>query len=341
MGAAKKDLSVSEPIDFVIIWVDGNDPEWRAQKALYDENAETNANSEVRFRDWDNLRYWFRGVEKFAPWVNKIHFVTWGHIPKWLDTENPKLNIVKHTDYIPKEYLPTFSSHTIELNLHRIKGLSEQFVYFNDDMFLTAPTLPEDFFVNKKPCDTVALDCICFNKDSAGFFNGADVSTINDHFSKGEAIKRDFKKWFSPKNGAKNILRTVLLLPWHWFPGFYYQHTPSSFLKSTFNEVWEKEYDVLNKTCLDKFRSTGNVNQWLMKFWQLAKGDFEVRRDSFAYCYHVKEYNYQQMLKDIAAQKHRMICINDTAETFDFETKKQGVINAFEKLLPEKSSFEK
>ena len=56
-----------KPIDFVIIWVDGNDSEWKAEKDKYDDAPKTHANSEVRFRDWDNLRYWFRGVEKFAP----------------------------------------------------------------------------------------------------------------------------------------------------------------------------------------------------------------------------------------------------------------------------------
>ncbi len=329
------------PIDFVIIWVDGNDSEWRREKAKYDDMASAdNSNSEVRYRDWDNLRYWFRGVEEFAPWVNKIHFVTWGHLPKWLDTSNPKLNIVKHSDYIPQEYLPTFNSHTIELNLHRIKGLAEHFVYFNDDMFITAPTKAEDFFKNGKPCDTFALDCICFNKDSAGFFNGADVTIVNSYFDKDKVFKRDFRKWFNPKNSFKNIVRTMLLLPWHWFPGFYYQHTPTSFLKATFEELWEKESKVLDTTCRDKFRKTGNVNQWLMKFWQLAAGNYEVRKDSFAYCYHLKEYNYLKLLDDIPSKKHGMLCINDTSETLDFENKRDGVKEAFEKLLPNKSSYE-
>lgn len=89
-------------------WVDGNDPEWqeekkntRIQKGIFsvDDRKE-------RYRDWDNLHYWFRGVEKYAPWVRKIHFVTWGHIPAWLDTANPKLNIVRHEDFIPGEFRP-------------------------------------------------------------------------------------------------------------------------------------------------------------------------------------------------------------------------------------------
>ena len=102
-------------IDFVVTWVDGNDPAWQQEKQKYTAvNADVRVN---RYREWDQLKYWFRAVEKYAPWVNKIHFVTWGHLPEWLDTTNPKLNIVNHKDYIPEEYLPTFSSHTIELHL--------------------------------------------------------------------------------------------------------------------------------------------------------------------------------------------------------------------------------
>ena len=330
-----------KPIDFVIIWVDGNDPEWQKEKAQYDESKITVANSEVRYRDWDNLQYWFRGVEKFAPWVNKIHFVTWGHIPSWLDTTNPKLNIVNHKDYIPEKYLPTFSSHTIELNLHRIEGLEEQFVYFNDDYFLTAPVKPEDFFKDGKPCDTVAQDCIFFGKDSAGFYNGANTTVINANFNKKECIKKKPGIWFNPKNSFRNLVRTTLLLPWPWFPGFYYQHVATSFLKSNFDEVWEKEYETLDETCSHRFRKNTDVNQWVVKFWQMAKGEVAVRRDDFAYCYHVKESNFERLCKDIPSGRRKMLCINDTSKTIDFDTKVKRVKEAFNKLLPEKSSFEK
>ena len=65
------------------------------KKAKYSHNPKGNGVN--RYRDWNNLRYWFRGVEKFAPWVRKIHFVTWGHIPDWLDTTNPKINKLNKT----------------------------------------------------------------------------------------------------------------------------------------------------------------------------------------------------------------------------------------------------
>ena len=214
-----------KPIDFVIIWVDGNDPKWRAVKNQYDPNPEAGEDDqEVRYRDWDNLQYWFRAVEKYTPWVRKIHFVTWGHLPSWLNVNHPKLHIVNHKDYIPEEYLPTFNSHTIEMNLHRIKGLSEQFVYFNDDMFINKPMKPRDFFVHGKPCDTFAMDCIYFGKGSAGPYNGNDMSVINTHFNKKEMLKKNFTKWFRLRYGIKYLYRTMVLMPWDWFPAFYYHH---------------------------------------------------------------------------------------------------------------------
>lgn len=92
-----------EKIDFVIPWVDGSDPAWREEFQRYSPTKGTDA-GENRYRDWNNLRYWFRGVEKFAPWVNTVWFVTWGHVPQWLDRNAPKLRIVRHEDYIPSKY---------------------------------------------------------------------------------------------------------------------------------------------------------------------------------------------------------------------------------------------
>ena len=71
-------------IDFVVLWVDGNDPEWRAEKAKYQGAVTDDSNSVNRFRDWGLMPYWFRAVEKFTPWVHKIHFVTCGHVPEFL-----------------------------------------------------------------------------------------------------------------------------------------------------------------------------------------------------------------------------------------------------------------
>ncbi len=335
-------MGSTDKIDFVMPWVDGNDPEWQKEKAKYRPSAMDDSDTPVRYRDWDNLQYWFRGVEKFAPWVNKIYFITWGHVPSWLNTDHPKLCIVNHKDYIPALYLPTFSSHTIELNMHRIKGLSEQFVYFNDDMFLLNDVKPTDFFVNGKPCDTYGLNCVYFGHDSAGHFNGSNLEVINTEFkNKHQLMKKNFRKWYSLKNGARVVFKTMILYPWEWFPGFHYNHLPSNFTKATFAAVWEQYGNVLDKTCRDQFRTESNVNQWLMKYWQLCTGECVVRSDRIGECFHVKEENFDRLCQTIRRQSKKMVCINDTPRTLDFDNKKKTVQECFELILPERSSFEK
>lgn len=327
-------------IDFVIAWVDGSDPDWQKEKSKYQADVSSQDDSKVRYRDWDNLQYWFRAVEKYAPWVRRIHFVTWGHVPVWLDTENPKIHIVKHEDFIPKEYLPTYNSHTIELNLHRIQDLAEQFVYFNDDMFLNAPLCAEDFFKNGLPRDILGLDCIAFGRNSAGLFNANDVGLVNDHFKSRECFKNNKEKWLNYRYGIKVPVRSLIMLHKRWFPGFFYQHISSNFLKSTFEEVWEAEYEVLDATCKCKFRDNSNVNQWLMKYWQLAKGNFFPRKKNMGLCFHV-EKDITKLLTSISDGTPKIICINDTIKTEDFENKREQVKRAFQKKLPDKSSFEK
>ncbi len=113
---------------------------------------------DVRYRDWDCLRFWFRSVEQNAPWVHKIYFWHRGHVPKWLNGNHPKLEIVRHEDYIPGEFLPTFNSPQSNSIFSPHPGLSEQFVYFNDDMFsLRKAGKPGQFFRDGKPLDMLCL----------------------------------------------------------------------------------------------------------------------------------------------------------------------------------------
>lgn len=331
-----------EKIDFVIIWVDGNDPEWQKEKMKYDNSININNDSrEIRYRDWDNLQYWFRGVEKFAPWVNKIHFVTCGQIPKWLNTKNPKINLVNHSDYIPEKYLPTFNSNAIEINLHRIEELSEKFVYFNDDMFLIDKVKPQDFFFKGKPCDAAILNANISHRKNNNHAETANMDIINDYFKKNEVLKKNFFKWFNLKYG-KQLIRTICLLPWNDFPGILNSHLPNAFLKSTFETVWKKEKSVLEGTSSHKFRDVMDVNQWIFEDWQLASGNFHPRNANIGKTYAIcddDDFN-QKIYNIIRNQKMKMICVNDMVLETDFESKKKQLLNAFEKILPEKSSFE-
>ena len=89
-------------VDVVVLWVDGSDPDWLAEKRKYDAKESADSNGLFRFRDYGLMKYWFRAIEKYMPWVRKIHFVTWGHLPPFLNTANPRLNIVRHQDYMPE-----------------------------------------------------------------------------------------------------------------------------------------------------------------------------------------------------------------------------------------------
>ena len=209
------------PIDFVIPWVDGEDPAWRRQ-FLAVRRAEGADASEIRFRDWRNLRYWFRGVERLAPWVRRIHFITWGHLPAWLNTSNPRLHVVDHADYIPSAYLPTFNSNTIELNIARIEGLAERFVLFNDDTFLLRPVRPGDFFRRGLPCDMARLSVV--QPSSVGHIVYNDLELINAAHRKGAVLRRWPGKWFSPRYGVVNLLKSLTLVPWSTFPGILDTH---------------------------------------------------------------------------------------------------------------------
>ncbi|MFD1064407.1 Stealth CR1 domain-containing protein [Oceanobacillus locisalsi] len=332
---------MSDKIDFIIPWVDGNDPEWIKEKNKYDNKA-SNDSREVRYRDWDNLQYWFRGVEEFAPWVNKIHFITWGHVPEWLNVDHPKLNIVKHTDYIPEKYLPTFSSHVIELNFHRIDELAEHFVYFNDDTFIIDNVSEEDFFKNNLPRDIAVIKPIINTfRESTGAIASNNMEIINTKYNKNTAIKNNLSKWFSPSY-KKHLISTVLMMPFHQFAGFLNPHLPNSYLKKTFKELWNEEDEVLDKTCQNKFRDGRDVNQWLFRYKQLVEGQFLPRSADIGRTYNLINDN-SEVESSIMEKKYKIICINDNDKEVieDIGKVKSEINNAFQKILPNKSSFEK
>lgn len=326
-------------IDFVITWVDGNDDNWIKEKNKYNPNKE-NDFSANRYRNWDNLKYWFRAVEKFAPWVNKIYFITCGHLPSWLNTNNEKLVIIKHSDYIPQEYLPTFNSNTIEIFMNRIENLSENFVYFNDDMFINDYVKEEDFFLNNVPRDSAILTSIIPNgKDTFCHCLLSNMNFINRNFHMKNVIKKNFTKWFNPKYGLAQI-RTLLLMGWNNFPGIKFEHLPISYKKETFNEVWKINEAELTETAADRFRNNYHINHWVFQNWQLVTGNFIPRNRKFGRFFILDDQNIE-LTKAIKNRKYKCICINDDEEIKDFDKVKEQINNCFENKLPEKSSFEK
>ncbi len=337
-------------IDLVVTWVDMDDPVWRAEFARWSGFATTdnshNSTSEARFRDYGFLRYWFRGVECFAPWVRKVHFVTCGQKPEWLDTSNPRLNLVNHSDFIPQEFLPLFNSASIEMWMHRIPGLAERFVYFNDDFFLTALTPPERFFAPGpagSPNASLPCDIAVFRYNSGiGQWSKRienNVRLINKHFDK-PAVQREFHdKWFTPEYGGKAWLNYLL----RYYPKFVtlrVPHNAQPYLKSTFEDLWRHCEAELLETSTHRFRSTADLTPELIRTWQICRGDFtpyNTYKDT-------KMFPLVTMpgaaIKAVREQTYKLVCLNDNVHIRNYAQVMADLESAFASILPEKSSFE-
>lgn len=145
-------FDVDFPIDVVYTWVDGSDPAWQERKAAAHAAVglgELNefASNESRFLSRDELRYSLRSLDMYASWVRHVYLVTDDQVPDWLDVSNPRITVVSHRElFADRGQLPTFNSHAIESQLHHVPGLSDQFLYLNDDFFFGRPVAPETFF---------------------------------------------------------------------------------------------------------------------------------------------------------------------------------------------------
>lgn len=333
------------PIDIVVPWVDPTDPEWKAEKrewSIHEGKLSVSDDNDNRYRDWDTIKYLFRSIDKFAPWVRKVHFITYGHLPSWMDSSAERLHIVNHKDYLNPDYLPTFSSHAIELSINKISGLAEHFIYFNDDIIITNTVSPEDFFKKGLPCDyAIMRPLISSHRYSVADTSLTNMEIINDHFKKNDVIKKHPLQWFNPVYGVDNF-KSICLMPWPKFSGLYGRHLCLSYLKSTFDTVWEKEFEVLDSTSRHKFRTRRDVNQWIMRAWQLMSGQFVPVSPNKLGRYYRLANNNDDLINAIKTQKYRVICANDNGddEIIDFEKTKQEIIAALEQIMPEKSDFE-
>lgn len=317
-----------------------NDPAWQAKFSKYSNNKDNTKNgvSEARFRDNGFLRYWFRGVEKFAPWVRKIHFVTDGQKPEWLDANNPKINLVNHKDFIPAQFLPTYNSVVIERYIHKIPGLAEHFVYFNDDFYIINNVPEERFFRNGLPCDIAVFT---YNPTWSQWYRRVKNNTriINRHFNKREVMSLHRDKWFDKSYGFK-AKWNYLLKYYGKFVTLRTPHNAQPYLKTTFNEVWAAAEKELTETSANRFRSLTDYTPELFRTWQICKGNFvpyNTYRDTKMFPLMIRS---KQAIKAIYRQSYTLICLNDNVHIHNYDTVIGNIRDAFQHILPDKSSFE-
>ncbi|WP_414172304.1 stealth family protein [Clavibacter tessellarius] len=169
-------------IDMVFSWVDGNDPEFQKRRAerMKDVVVGEGDDSEARFRQIDELKYALRSVYLFAPWVRRIFIVTDSPKPAWL-AEHPGVTFVRSEEFFTDPAaLPTHNSQAVESQLQHIPGLSEHFLYSNDDMFFGRPVQPGMFFspggITKFIEASTRIGLGDNDSDRSGFENSARVN---------------------------------------------------------------------------------------------------------------------------------------------------------------------
>ncbi|MDR1553655.1 MAG: Stealth CR1 domain-containing protein [Prevotellaceae bacterium] len=310
-------------IDLVFLWVDGNDPAWLSRKNAFlgiknTENVENAINCEGRFANNDELKYSLRSVEKHIPWINKIFIVTDQQIPAWLDTSNPKIQIVDHTEILPKEALPCYNSLVIEYFLWKIPNLSEYFLYANDDMFINADISPS-FFFEKDGLPVVRLQRKILSKLRCVYkcLMRKELSTYQKQIIiASQLIEKKYGKYF-------------MGMP---------HHNIDAYRKTDYKETVNVFENEINSSLQHHLRSDKDVQRVIFAYYSIVMGKGHLkyvnRYESFVISIIKKNYE-QYFLKYNPA----LFCINDGENSTDDD--RLYMKTFLEKYFPEKSVFEK
>lgn len=326
------------PIDVVYTWVDGNDPEWQAQKAaalgkqvaLGAPAPHTNAISSCRFVENDELRYSLRSLELYAPWVRNVYLVTNGQYPKWLNLS--RVNLVPHRDIFPtNSALPTFSNRPIELCLHRISGLAEHFIYFNDDFMLNNYTKPGDFFTS------TGQPLIWVIKRDKKYLN--------------KLLSSDHTKMTPHRAGEINAHRTIFEQYGHSY-SYRIRHYPKPMTRSILESIWNEFPDSVQYTLSTRFRTVDDLSICaLFPLYAVATAmgkprslnglrrviDYiQGRERNISSC--LNDSDYKKKVKRIQKAKVLTFCLNDCEDAP--KGTKELMQELFNSLFPHKSSFE-
>ncbi len=292
-------------MDIVITYVDGNDPVWKMDYEKY-----TNVPvMQKRFRDWGTLKYLLRGIEVNMPFIRNVYLVVShpSQVPEWADLS--ELRIVLHKDIIPAEYLPTFNCNPIEMHLHRIEGLDEEYIYFNDDLFPLLPCRPEDFF-----------------RDGKG------VLGFTEHFWGRGMYKRICRNSDSHARKALGMAQSCRFIR----P----QHTCTPMFRSECEALYSVlEEDILKS--LTRTRTADNLNQYLFLDYQFHKGRMIPEKISNRH-FSVALTTPDRLKAYIRRPSRKLLCVNDVhLSDRRYEALRCAMIEALEERFPSKSRFEK
>ena len=317
----KKEKVFNQPVDLVYLWVDGNDPEWLKKKSRFigSDLSSLGNDCKGRYADNDELRYNLRTVEKYAPWIRNIFIVTDNQVPEWLDTSNPKIHIIDHKAILPEKSLPCFNSVVIEHRLHLIEGLSEYFLYANDDMFFNREVKPSDFFTK----------------------NGKPIVRLNRRYFRKFWIEHRMKSSSHPLDYYNETIHRSATLVESKF-GKYLGHKPhhniDAYRKSDYALTYETFSEYIEPTLSNHLRDVSDIQRVIYSYAPIVLGHskekFVNERESFR-CHIEKAHYFKRMEK----KKPAFFCLNDSQDANDEDRKR--VAEFLENKFPEKSQFEK
>lgn len=264
--------SVSFPIDMVYTWVDGNDEEWLKIRAKFQptqKNIPADSLQTCRWRDWDELRLSIDSVNRFAPWIRTIFVIADFQRPYWYDERQPgKVQFIDHSVLFGEfdEHLPTFNSHALEAHLHRIPGLSEHFIYANDDTFLGREVYPLDFFTEDGRCKVFLTSTDLETKESMrkAVVEGGKAATSSAQRSKVKSPIAPEQLPVLPYFTAQVLVNEALD---HVFgvaatPRKRLKHQMKALRQSLYQWCWDQEIlqMYLFHTSMNRFRSTTDID---------------------------------------------------------------------------------
>jgi hypothetical protein len=295
-------------IDVVIPYVNSSDRYWGAD---YVKATHQHIPSAVRFRSWGTLKFLFRGIDKYMPFVRNIVLLLArpSQLPVWVNTD--KVRVVYHEEFIPKQLLPTFNSCTIESFLWNIPDLADRIIYFNDDMFPVGPMDESTFFTGDKP---------------------------NLKFVGPEEYSSKFMFRSQCRAGMNLITSALNLPPFEAGKIIRPYHITTSITKESLNKVRELCGDMLPDTT-SVLRQAKNVNQYVYSYYQYFAGEYENKVVNYKY-FEMGDKTIQAITDEILKGEYQMLCLNDSDKMKDYNRVKYRLTQAFEKKFPNKCKYE-
>ncbi|MEW2075666.1 stealth family protein [Streptomyces sp. NPDC013433] len=310
------------PIDVVYTWVDDSDPVWRASRdrvrqGFSADGLHEQAANDSRYTSRDELRYSLRSLHQNAPWVRNIYLVTAGQVPSWLQARHANLRVVDHREiFSDASALPTFNSHAIESQLHHIPGLSECFLYLNDDVFFGRPVTPGHFF---------HPNGITKFFTSPALIPGGAVSPTD-----------------LPVNAAGKNSRWLIAQKFGTAISQKMKHTPHALRRSVLQEIEETFAEQHAATQHSRFRSPEDVPiaSSLHHYFAYHSARATVGDIQYRYIDLSADLAERRLNTLLANRNMDTFCLNDTVESADPEAQRDMLKRFLEAYFPVPSPYE-